>query len=248
MPKKQEPTNFNVLWDSLKEQKSLLNNFTLSNIFMKKTTVSIPQIHCPSCEKLVKMSLQGHKGVSSVNVNITNKTAEINYDTSLTSIQEIKNAITETTGYAVEGGEEENNDDEEKHRQSSQPMQSEKPDQTPTTSQMISLDIEGMYCSSCALLIEKSLKKVPGVQQANVNFSSSQAMVKVSPKTSTNELIKAVQNAGYEGSIQDINHKDETEKRQKETKHWWRKFSISALLSIPMIAFMFYDFFPGILP
>ncbi|MDD3052705.1 MAG: heavy metal-associated domain-containing protein [Candidatus Cloacimonetes bacterium] len=44
---------------------------------------------------------------------------------------------------------------------------------------MLSIDIEGMHCSSCALLIEKSLKKVPGVQNANVNFSSSQAMVKV---------------------------------------------------------------------
>ena len=49
--------------------------------------------------------------------------------------------------------------------------------------------------------------------------------------------------------IQDENNKgDETEKRQKETKHRWRKFSIAGLLSIPMVAFMFYDFFPGVLP
>ena len=46
------------------------------------------------------------------------------------------------------------------------------------SSTMISLDIEGMHCSSCALLVEKSLKKVDGVESANVNFSSSQAMVK----------------------------------------------------------------------
>jgi copper chaperone CopZ len=43
---------------------------------------------------------------------------------------------------------------------------------------MISIDIEGMHCSSCALLIEKSLKRVGGVKSATVNFSSSQAMIK----------------------------------------------------------------------
>lgn len=38
------------------------------------------------------------------------------------------------------------------------------------------------------------------------------------------------------------------EKRVKETKHWSKKFLRSAILSIPMVAFMFYDFFPGLLP
>jgi cation transport ATPase len=37
------------------------------------------------------------------------------------------------------------------------------------------------------------------------------------------------------------------EKRIKETKHRGRKFLRSAILSIPMVAFMFYDFFPGLL-
>ena len=64
---------------------------------------------------------------------------------------------------------------------------------------MVSIDLEGMHCSSCALLIEKSLKQTPGVLQASVNFSSSQAMVKVDPKTANeNILLQAVKNAGYE--------------------------------------------------
>ena len=63
------------------------------------------------------------------------------------------------------------------------------------STQMLSLDIEGMHCSSCALLIEKSLKKVSGVQNANVNFSSSQALVKVDPNISQAALLKAVENA-----------------------------------------------------
>lgn len=61
---------------------------------------------------------------------------------------------------------------------------------------MVSIDIEGMHCTSCALLIEKSLKKVPGVSQANVNFAASQGMVKMDPSQATGQdLIKAIENA-----------------------------------------------------
>ena len=41
----------------------------------------------------------------------------------------------------------------------------------------VSLDIQGMHCSSCAALIEKSLKKVDGVKEANVNFAAEKALV-----------------------------------------------------------------------
>ena len=34
------------------------------------------------------------------------------------------------------------------------------------------LKINGMHCASCAALIEMSLKKVPGVETANVNFAA----------------------------------------------------------------------------
>ena len=114
-----------------------------------------------------------------------------------------------------------------------------------SSSKIIPIDIEGMHCSSCALLIEKSIKNVSGVEKVNVNFSSAKAMVKADGTISQSELIKAIEDAGYKGKIEDENHKeDETEKRNKETKHWWKKFSISAMLSIPMIIFMLYDFFP----
>ena len=65
-----------------------------------------------------------------------------------------------------------------------------------TNSKMVSIDIDGMHCSSCALLIEKSLRKTPGVLQASVNFSSEQAMVKIDPlAVGKNDLLKAIENA-----------------------------------------------------
>ena len=37
--------------------------------------------------------------------------------------------------------------------------------------------IEGMICASCAMCIEKGLKKVPGVKDASVNLATEQATV-----------------------------------------------------------------------
>ncbi len=61
------------------------------------------------------------------------------------------------------------------------------------------LPIRGMHCASCSMNIEKSLKKVPGVKSANVNFASEKAHVEFDPeKTNEPNLEKAIEDAGYE--------------------------------------------------
>ena len=210
---------------------------------MTKITVSVPEIHCPSCEKLIKASLSDAEWIESVVVDLATKDVDISYDSAKLSPNKISELIQEWTGYAVSlKGEK---------LISSTPKQEkiQIPENKNDVTQMLTLDVEWMHCSSCALLIEKSLKKVPGVQNANVNFSSSQALVKIDPNIPQAALLKAVENAGYHGMIQDEEHKvDEARKRAKETRHWKQKFLRSAILSVPMIAFMFYDFFPALIP
>ena len=43
------------------------------------------------------------------------------------------------------------------------------------------LALEGMTCASCAMRIEKGLKKVPGVKDASVNLATEQATVTYNP-------------------------------------------------------------------
>ena len=63
----------------------------------------------------------------------------------------------------------------------------------------IILPIKGMHCASCAANIEKSLKRVPGVKGANVNYASEKASVEFdAEKASESDLEKAVEDAGYE--------------------------------------------------
>ncbi len=107
------------------------------------------------------------------------------------------------------------------------------------------LSLSGMHCSACSTLIEKSLAKVPGVSKASVNFSTEKAIVFTSLNTDKNILLDAVKNAGYSAEIVDeksVNH--EKEKKQQEYDDQKKQLTISALLSAPMMYFMFLDFFP----
>ncbi len=112
----------------------------------------------------------------------------------------------------------------------------------------VSLSLSGMHCSSCASLIERSLKKVEGVISANVNFLAEKAMVDYEgAKTDMTLLIKAVEKTGYKASLVDSTDSQfETRKRQKETKLLYSKFVSSLILSFPLLYFMLFDFFPFI--
>lgn len=59
--------------------------------------------------------------------------------------------------------------------------------------------VNGMTCASCATTVEKTLKKVPGVESASVNIATEMATVVIDPHiVSEREMAKAVSNAGYE--------------------------------------------------
>jgi Cu+-exporting ATPase len=60
------------------------------------------------------------------------------------------------------------------------------------------LQITGMTCAACALRIEKGLKKLDGVQEANVNLALEKSTIKYDSKvTNVEALQKKVENLGY---------------------------------------------------
>ena len=63
----------------------------------------------------------------------------------------------------------------------------------------IRLPIEGMTCAACAVRIEKKLSRRQGIQEANVNYATEEAVVSVEPDAVTlDDLIDTVRNAGYQ--------------------------------------------------
>ncbi|UCB45793.1 MAG: copper-translocating P-type ATPase [Spirochaetota bacterium] len=63
----------------------------------------------------------------------------------------------------------------------------------------VTLPIDGMHCASCAITVEKSLRKAKGVTRASVNFASEKAYVEYDPSlTGIRNLEDAVREAGYD--------------------------------------------------
>ena len=61
----------------------------------------------------------------------------------------------------------------------------------------INLAIQGMTCTSCEVLIERKLKKIPGVEKVMVNHASGRAELECSSEPSLSQLQEAVKDDGY---------------------------------------------------
>ncbi|MEM5775832.1 MAG: heavy metal-associated domain-containing protein, partial [Anaerolineaceae bacterium] len=62
----------------------------------------------------------------------------------------------------------------------------------------LTLPVTGMTCANCVSTVERNLKKVNGVQQANVNLSSERASIVFDPAlVGLGDLIGRVERAGY---------------------------------------------------
>jgi len=86
------------------------------------------------------------------------------------------------------------------------------------------LDVLGMTCGSCAVRIEKTLNKQPGVE-ASVNFATGEALVRLSEDAPAFEALRgAVRERGYDIRV----HVDEAEEAaRREERAWLRRLLIA---------------------
>ncbi len=72
--------------------------------------------------------------------------------------------------------------------------------QKSATSQ-VSFALEGMTCASCAMRIEKGLRKVPGVADAQVNLATERGTVTYDPaQTDLEQMVQKVEAVGYKAT------------------------------------------------
>ncbi|MGD8352566.1 MAG: heavy metal translocating P-type ATPase [Pseudomonadota bacterium] len=137
----------------------------------KSITLGITGMHCASCAANTEKALKKLEGVASANVNIATDSALVKFDPSRVTTAEIEKAVSDA-GYT--------------------PHLREAPGQS------VTIGITGMHCASCAASIEKSLRKLDGVSEANVNFAAESAAVRYDPDKATySDLEKAITDAGY---------------------------------------------------
>ncbi len=103
----------------------------------------------------------------------------------------------------------------------------------------IDLAIEGMSCASCVSNVEKALNAVPGVTRASVNLATERAHVELAGPVQTSDLVKAVEQAGYEARAlaeaeSDAKPETQSEKRDAEAAELKKSVLLAAILTLPV--------------
>ena len=146
---------------------------------------------CASCVRRVERSLEKLPGVELATVNLATERATVRIDPALVQTTQLEDAV-KKAGYQATLV--------ETHRPAA-PMQNGhhgSPNGIAANDGKIDLPIEGMTCASCVSRVERSLKRLDGVEQANVNLATERASIVFdSERLSISDLEQAVERAGY---------------------------------------------------
>ena len=166
---------------------------------------------CASCARAVERNVGKLDGVQAANVNLATEKLFIEFDDTITNLDQIKAAV-EKAGYQAK--------EETDHIRE------------------IMLPISGMTCASCAKAVQRAVAKLDGIHEVNVNFATENAKVVYdSSQTRISEIKAAVAKAGYRAL--EIETRDEadqdSQRREKQIKTLWRKFIVALAFTIPLL-------------
>lgn len=161
---------------------------------------------CSACANRIEKVVSKMDGVKEANVNFATETLTVNYDDKIITKAEIEQKV-EKIGYKVE-----------KNIQSH------------------TYKIEGMTCSACASRVEKVTNKMPGVENAVVNFATEKLSVSYDADSVSFGDIKAkVEKAGYKLIREDEQKVEEKKKKLDEKgKLLWRLI-LSLIFAVPLL-------------
>lgn len=177
-----------------------------------KNTLKITGMTCASCANTIERRVGKLEGVQTANVNLATEKLVVEFDDTLTSLQNIKETI-EKAGYEAAVVSEE-------------------------SQREILMPISGMTCASCANAVQRAIGKLDGIKEVNVNYATEKARVIYdSSQTRISEIKNAVTKAGYKPL--DVDSQDQVdqdkERKAKEEKALWIKFIISVVFTVPLM-------------
>ena len=184
---------------------------------LQRLDLPVRGMSCTSCVERIQTGIGGLQGVEEISVNFAAEKATVLYDSSRISVNRVVREI-ENLGYG-------------------------------TRTEEITIPVRGMSCASCVEKIETQLRSLAGVTKADVNFAAERATVSFIPSLhSPSDLRKAIREIGYEPlEIADSSASVDYEKeaRDREIRELRVKTLAGAVLSIPLLLGMLFDWFPG---
>ncbi len=196
-----------------------------------KKIYSISGMHCASCVLKTEKAIKKIPGVTNVVVNLATNRATVEGDV---SDDAVKKAV-ESLGYAAE------------------PIGESKVESHPPAGGLkVILKAIGMNNPHCAMIVEKVVKDIKGVEKIKVEFATEKVEVNFEAPATVEAIKKAIKEAGYEpiemqnAELRMQNGTEDREKiaREKEIKILRRKFWIGTVLSIIVFLGSFPEWFP----
>ena len=196
---------------------------------MKKEILKIIGMDCASCAKAIENAVLKVSGVNSAQVNFASETLLVEFDESKTGIPAIEKAVNDA-GYKLLMPEEE----------------------TDANKESLSFKVIGMDSPHCAMIVEKAIKTLPGIEKIDVDFNNQRAKVVFEPKkTNEQQIEKVINDSGYKAiketsEAQDILEQEKME-REKELRQLKIKVGVGAILSLVIFLGSFPEWF-GFMP
>ena len=211
-------------------------------------------MHCASCAGKIEKAVSKTDGVISAQVNFASESLLAEFDETKISPQDMGKIVGDL-GYKLLIPQSKQSHGQ--HATHSMPaIVADKPSNADAAAdkEFLSLHVLGMESSHCALIVEKAVKTLPGVEKIDVDFSNERAKIVFDPQKTTIEQIKQViMDAGYESipetstsnvsGAQDVLEQEKNE-REHELKILKKKITIGAILSIFIFVGSFPEWFP----
>jgi Cu+-exporting ATPase len=173
---------------------------------MATEVLKIQGMTCAACAKAVERVTKKLSGVTGANVNYATEKLNIDFDEEKVTLSDIQNAVSKA-GY-----------------------------QALIESSNKSLKIEGMTCAACAKSVEKAVKKLDGILEANVNFATEKLNVTFeSSKVAVLDIKKAIEKAGYKALEEEAAVDADKERKEKEIRELWKRFIVSLIFTVPLL-------------
>jgi Cu+-exporting ATPase len=151
----------------------------------ERATFALEGMTCASCAMRIEKGLKKVPGVADAQVNLATEQAAVSYDPTRTGPEQMVQKV-EAVGYKAFP----------LVLPAPKPVEIQAPQEA-----QASFELEGMTCASCAMRIEKGLKKVPGVADAQVNLATERGTVTYNPaQTTIEQMVQKVEAVGYKAT------------------------------------------------
>ncbi len=191
-----------------------------SNRSPQTTSFPIVGMTCAVCASRIEKGLRKLAGVTDAHVNLATEKAALTYNPALIREEDLFRVV-EDLGYQVP--------------------------RPAAGKEKLVVSIGGMSCAACVGRVEKTLRGLEGVSEANVNLATEKASVICDPnRLGKSEIRRAIEELGYEvrGFEEEGLADREREARLREVHHLRRKLVFSAAVAGTIFIGSMSEWFP----